>query len=171
MNKKTINALKWMVSILNKHDIQYSIGGGFASYLYGSNRPINDIDFSLSGKYFPIIVTETNDYITAGPKHYLNEKWDCNTLSLNYEGQEIDITDVDTLKMSDRELTKWFQTKDSFRKFPSVVKKIENVEVSLIDPRDLVAYKKELVDQDHLYQMSDVEAVEQYIRENKDFQI
>ncbi len=71
--------------------------------------------------------------------------------------------------MSDRELTKWFQTKDSFRKFPSVVKKIENVEVSLIDPRDLVAYKKELADQDHLYQLSDVEAVEQYIRENDVF--
>ncbi len=166
MEEKTINALRWLVSILNKHTIPYRIGGGFAAHVYGSNRPVNAIDFSLSGEYFPIIVKETKEYITSGPKHYSNEKWDCDTLSLNYFGQEIDITDVDTLQMSSKDRSKWFQTKDSFRKFPSVNMVVEGIEISLMDPRDLAAYKKELADENHIYQKDDVEAVEKYIKEN-----
>jgi len=166
MEEKTINALKWIVSILNKNNIPYRIGGGFAANIYGSNRKVNDIDFSLSGEYFPIIVSETKNYITSGPKHYSNVKWDCDTLCLNYKGQEIDMTDINTLKMSNKDQTEWFQTKDYFRKFTTIPKIVGGIEILLIDPRDLVAYKKELADQDHLYQMSDVEAVEKYIKEN-----
>ncbi|MFA7285382.1 MAG: hypothetical protein WC011_00840 [Candidatus Paceibacterota bacterium] len=102
LEEKTINALKWIVGILNKHNIPYRIGGGFAAHVYGSSRPVNDLDFSLPGEYFPIIVSEAKDYITSGPKHYLNAKWDCDTLCLNYNNQDIDITDIDTLKMSNK---------------------------------------------------------------------
>ncbi|MCE9517787.1 hypothetical protein K8Q96_02165 [Candidatus Nomurabacteria bacterium] len=166
LEEKTLDALKWIVSILNKNNIPYRIGGGFAAHVYGSSRPVNDIDFSLSGEYFPIIVAETKDYITSGPKHYLNEKWDCDTISLNYNGQEIDITDIDTLRMSNKEQTEWFQTKDNFRKFPNKIVSIAGIEVSLINPRDLIAYKKELADKDHQYQMLDVQAIEKYIENN-----
>ncbi len=166
LEEKTINALKWIVGILNKNNIPYRIGGGFAAHVYGSSRPVNDIDFSLSGEYFPIIVSETKDYITSGPKHYLNAKWDCDTLSLNYNGQEIDITDIDTLRMTNKEQTEWFQTKEHFRKFPTVSRVVEDIEISLIDPRDLIAYKKELADTEHQYQMLDVKAVEKYIENN-----
>jgi hypothetical protein len=166
LEEKTINALKWIVAILNKHNIPYRIGGGFAAYIYGSPRTVNDIDFSLSGEYFPIIVSEAKNYITSGPKHYLNAKWDCDTLCLNYNGQEIDMTDINTLKMSNREQTEWLQTKDYFRKFSTVSKLINGIEISLIDPRDLVAYKKELADDEHPYQLIDVHAVEKYIENN-----
>ncbi len=167
MEEKTINALKWIVSILNKNNIPYRIGGGFAAHVYGSTRSVNDIDISLSGKYFPVIVSEVSDYITAGPKHYSNAKWDCNTLSINYNSQEIDITDIDTLMMSNKEQTKWFQTKDNYCKFPNIMKVVDGIEISLINPYDLVAYKNELADRNHLYQLDDVNAVEKYIDINK----
>ena len=166
LEEKTINALRWIVGVLNKNNIPYRIGGGFAAHVYGASRPVNDIDFSLSGEYFPIIVSEAKEYITSGPKHYSNAKWDCDTLSLNYNGQEIDITDIDTLRMSNREKTEWFQTKEHFRKFPTISKVVQDIEVSLIDPRDLVAYKKELADNEHQYQMFDIQAVERYIENN-----
>ena len=164
MEQKTLKALHWIVGILDKHNIPYRIGGGFAAHVYGSARPVNDIDFSLSGKYFSVIVSEVSEYITAGPKHYLNEKWDCDTLSLNYEGQQIDMTDINTLRMSNFEKTEWFQTRDDFRKFDVIKTKVDGIEVSLIDPRDLVAYKKHLADRD--YQLVDIAAVEKYIHEN-----
>lgn len=163
MQEKTKEALKWIVEILDRNNIPYRIGGGFAAHFYGSNRPINDIDISLSGKFFPIIVKETSEYITAGPKHYLNAKWDCDTLSLNYKGQDIDITDIDTLRMSNKEETEWFQTKDDYRKFDPILTDVEGIKVFLIDPRDLVAYKKHLGG-DH--QLVDIEAVEKYIVAN-----
>jgi hypothetical protein len=163
MNEKTLKALHFIVGIFNKHKIPYRIGGGFAAYIYGSTRPVNDIDISLSGEYFPIIVSEVSEYITSGPKHYSNAKWDCDTLSINYNGQEIDMTDIDTLRMSNKEQTEWFQTKDNYRKFTNIIKVVDDIEISLIDPRDLVAYKNELVDKDHQYQLDDVRAVERYI--------
>jgi hypothetical protein len=166
MDKKLKDALGWIVGIFNKHHIPYRIGGGFAAHMYGSDRPVNDIDISLSGEFFPIIVSEVSSYVTSGPKHYLNEKWDCDTLSLSYNDQEIDITDIDTLKMTNKDKTKWIITKDNFRKFPNVIKNIDGIEVSLIDPRDLVAYKKELADEEHPYQQIDIDAVEKYIKDN-----
>lgn len=163
MEPKTKEALEWIVGILDKNEIPYRIGGGFAAHFYGSNRPINDIDISLPGKYFSIVVKEAREYITAGPKHYLNEKWDCDTLSINYGGQKIDMTDIDTLRMSNKEKTEWYQTKDKYRNFPNIMTNIEGINVSLMDPRDLVSYKKHL-DGDH--QLVDIESIEKYIKEN-----
>lgn len=160
MDVKTLRGFKWIVEVLNKNKIPYRIGGGFAAHVYGSPRPINDIDISISGKYFPIIVPEVFDYIVAGPQHYLNEKWDCDTLSLNYRGQEIDLTDVDTLRMSNKEQTAWIQAKDLYNKYDPVVMQVEGTEVSLFDPRGLIAYKKELGGE---HQQIDIDAVRTYI--------
>jgi hypothetical protein len=160
MEEKTLRALRWIVEILDTHKVPYRIGGGFAAHVYGSTRSINDIDISLSGKYFSTIVPELQKYITEGPKHYSNEKWDCNTLSLEYDGQEIDITDIDTLKMSNKEKTEWFYMKDRYRSHELIKTTVGGIEVSLIDPRDLVGYKAHL-DGDH--QLVDIKAVRQYI--------
>lgn len=163
MQEKMIKALQWIVDILDSKNMPYMIGGGFAAHIYGSQRPINDIDISISGKYFPEIIPLVSEYITAGPKHYSNEKWDCDTLSLNYHGQDIDLTDVDTLTMSTKDKTSWVKPKDLYRKYPAVQKQIAGVTVSLMDPRDLVAYKKEL---DGGHQVVDIAAVEKYIKDN-----
>jgi hypothetical protein len=161
MQQKTISALLWIVTIFDKHNIPYRVGGGLAAHLYGSERPINDIDISLSGTYFPTILVEVGDYLISGPKHSSNEKWDCDTLSLNYHGQEIDISDIDTLRMSNKERTEWLVTKDHFRKFPTVPIEVEGKIVQIIDPRDLMAYKEHLTDRE--YQISDIEAVRKYV--------
>lgn len=166
MEEKTINALKWIIPILNKYNIPYRIGGGFAANVYGSERPIKDIDITLSGKYFPIIMHDILEFIEYDLKHYSDEKWDCDGLTINYYDQEIDITDIDTLRMSNKEKTEWLQTKDNYCKYELISIKVEGIKVSLINPRDLVAYKKELADEEHLYQMIDIEAVEKYIRDN-----
>ena len=63
MEEKILNALKWIVGILNRNNTPYFIGGGMAVYLYGSSRLVNDIDISVSGKDFPIIVPLLKDYI------------------------------------------------------------------------------------------------------------
>lgn len=163
MNEKTARGLKWIVGILNKNDIPYRIGGGLAAYVYGSRRPINDIDISVSGAYFSTIIPEVSDYIVAGPKHYLNEKWDCDTLSLDYHGQEIDLTDVDTLRMTNKDQTAWIQAKTLYDRYEPVILQVEGVNVSLFDPRGLIEYKKELGRE---HQAADIEAVEKYLAEH-----
>ncbi len=144
MCKTPFKALKWIVGILNENGIPYRIGGGLAAHLYGSGRPVKDIDISLSGKYFPVIVPLVREHIVAGPKHYLNEKWDCETLSLSYHGQDIDLTDVDTLLMRDKDDSMWIKNKEIYGKWPDVRKEVEGVTVTLMHPRVLREYKEHL---------------------------
>jgi len=158
MEEKTLVGLRWIVEILDANKIPYQIGGGLAAHLYGSPRAVNDIDISLSGKYFEQIIPLVSAYITEGPKHYVNEKWDCTTLSLNYEGQDIDMTDVDTLRMSNLNQTAWIQVRD-IRLHEPVIMNVGGVSVRIMDPRDLLRYKNELGGE---HQRVDITAIEKY---------
>jgi hypothetical protein len=160
MEKKTSEALVWIAGVLNDNDIPYRIGGGLATHLYGSGRPVNDIDISLSGKYFPAVVPLVREFITAGPKHYLNEKWDCTTLSLEYRGQEIDLTDADTLLMRDGEGARWIQNADIYGKWPDMKVDVDGVAVALMHPRVLLEYKEHLLGE---HQEFDRKYLEEYI--------
>lgn len=163
MEEKALNALKWIVGTLSENNIPYCIGGGMATYLYGSGRPVNDIDISVSGKYFSTIVPLVSDYIIAGPKHYKNDKWDCTTLSLSYEGQDIDMTDADTLMMSKLDGTGWIKNKEIYQKYPNVIKEFSGINVSLMDPRVLFEYKQELGGE---HQEFDRKFLKEYIKSN-----
>ena len=163
MEEKTLNALKWIVRILSESNIPYCIGGGMAMHLYGSDRQVNDIDISVSGKYFLVIVPLVKEYITAGPKYYKNDKWDCTTLSLDYNGQEIDLTDADTLMMSKKDGTGWIKNKEIYQKYPSVIKEVDGTQISLMDPRVIFEYKQELGGE---HQESDLKFLEEYIKDN-----
>jgi hypothetical protein len=147
MEEKTLSALKFIAGILGDNNIPYAIGGGMATYLYGSGRQVNDIDISISGKYFSVLVPLVTEYIVEGPKHYVGEigdKWDCTTLSLSYNGQDIDLTDADTLLMSKKDGTGWIRNIEIYKKYPTVMKEVGGIKVSLMDPRVLFEYKQEL---------------------------
>lgn len=166
MNEKTLNALKFIASILNENNIPYVIGGGMATYLYGSGRQVNDIDISISGEYFPKLIPLVANYIVEGPKHYIGEigdKWDCTTLSLSYNGQDIDLTDADTLLMSKKDGTGWMRNKEIYKKYPTIMKEVEGIKVSLMDPRALFEYKQEL---DGEHQEYDLKFLQEYIKNN-----
>ena len=161
LEMKSLAALKWIADLLNKNKVPFCVGGGMATFLYGSGRTINDIDISISGIHFPALVALLKEYIVAGPKHYKNEKWDCTTLSLNYHGQDIDLTDVDTLLMSKRDGTGWIKNKEIYQKHPCIIKKVEGISIAIMDPRVLLEYKQELEGE---YQDDDRAFLEQYIK-------
>lgn len=144
MEQHQIDALKWIAGILNDHCVPYRVGGGTATHLYGSGRSVNDIDVSVSGTDFAHIIPLVHEYIVAGPKQYVNEKWDCTTLSLNYHGQDIDLTDADTLLMRSGDDSRWIKNKDLYEKWPDVVKNVDGVAVTLMNPRVLCEYKQHL---------------------------
>lgn len=132
--------------------------------LYGSKRPVNDIDISLSGTHFSVIVPLVQPYIVAGPKRYRNKKWDCTTLSLNYKDQDIDLTDVDTLLMRDKEGMIWKKNKAIYGKFPDQAVRIGDLLVTCMHPKVLLEYKEHL---DGVHQQQDREFLKKYIEENE----
>jgi hypothetical protein len=161
MQEKTTRALKWMVEILNRLNISYQIAGGFAAKMYGSPRSVNDIDFDVHDEDLRRIVPEVSQYIKFGPARFKNEKWDCLLITLEYDGQEIDISGADTTKISNLAMTKWIEyPKQDFNTMKFVV---EGTSINVMNPIELMEYKSELMDREH--QVIDVNAVKKYLSE------
>lgn len=148
MDDTTLRALKWIVEILNSHNLPYRVGGGVATFLYGSGRKVNDIDISISGENFSKLIPLVKGFVMEGPRHYVNEKWDCTTLSLNYKGQDIDLTDVNTLLMKSLDGSTWLKNKEMYQKWPDVKKDVDGLSITLMHPKVLLEYKQHL-DGDH----------------------
>lgn len=159
MNKKLLKALKWIVDILKKHSIQYQISGGFAAHLYSAQRPVNDIDIDFPEDKFDNIYDEIKEFITFGPAHYKDERWDLKLVTLNFHGQEIDIGGAYTTKIYDDTLNTWVSVPVDFSKAQTL--NIQGMKVSVIDLHDLIEYKKLL---SGTHQMNDIEAVQKYIK-------
>lgn len=88
----TATAFHFIIDILEKHRIPYKISGGLAARAYGSTRELADIDIDVPDECLPIIAKEVEHYIVFGPARYQDENWNLNLITLNYHGQDIDIS-------------------------------------------------------------------------------
>ncbi len=91
--KPTETALRWIINLLENKNIQYRITGGLAAQVYGSNRPLADIDIEVDFGDVELLNSDISPFIIFGPSIYKDENWDLNLVTLNYEGQEIDLAD------------------------------------------------------------------------------
>jgi predicted nucleic-acid-binding Zn-ribbon protein len=139
MKKDTESALKWIVSILNKHNIPFQIGGGFAARMYGVERELADIDIAVPTDRLNEILSEVKDYITYDLKRYLDEKWDCIGMTINYEGQEIDFAGAQGKKIFDEINKKWVSLENDFS--DNEYKEVYGLIIPLLPKEKLIAYK------------------------------
>lgn len=157
--KKTINALRWIVDILNRKNVPYQISGGFSAKLYGSTRSLNDIDIDIPEDRFTDIIKEVRPYITFGPQHSNDGKWDLQIMKLNFLGQEIDISGAYETKISNKDRTKWIPIPVNFSKVSKIG--VESITVNVISPEELIRYKQHL---DGEHQIDDIGAVKKYLK-------
>jgi len=162
MENKLLKALHWIIGILNKYNVQYIISGGFSAYLYGSNRKINDIDIDIPEDDFEKIYNDVKDFIILGPKDYKDERWDLKLMTLNYFAQKIDISGAFNQKIFDDISQKWVHSPTNFSKSRKI--KVDGIELNVIDPNDLMNYKK-LLSGEH--QKIDIKAVQEFIKNSK----
>jgi len=158
-HEKTVNALKWIVEILNKKNIIYQISGGFAAKAYGSRRPLNDIDIDIPEDRFVDILEEVKPYIIFGPQYANDGKWDMQIMTLNFKGQEVDISGAFETKVSNKNRTKWIPIPVNFSKVRKI--EIESIKVNVTSPEDLIEYKQHL---DGQHQIVDIKAVKKYLK-------
>ena len=89
--RQTAEALHWIVWILRKHKVPFWITGGFAANIYGSQRPLADIDIDLPDKCIFDVLPEVQKYVIYWPQHYKDWAFDMLLVTLKYKGQEIDL--------------------------------------------------------------------------------
>lgn len=135
----TRTALEWITNILKQHDIPFQITGGLAVRAYGSTRQLADIDIEISEDDFEKIKDEVSAYITFGPGQHKSELWDLFLMTLNYQGQEIDISGAYKTKIFSTQDHRWILLTVDLSK--SVYIDIEGLSLPVIARQDLITYK------------------------------
>ncbi len=82
---------------------------------------------------------DVKDYVTFGPAHYTDERWDIYEMMLSYHGQEIDLTAPECRIFNDRT--------GAWEEFNADLSQVEHVQYAGIElsvyPRPrLIEYKK-----------------------------
>ena len=134
-------AFHWIIEILRKRDVPFQVTGGLAARVYGSERPLHDIDIDIPEDRFQDILPDVKDHITFGPDRFVDEHWDLRLLRLNYEGQQIDICGDDT-KIRSARTEKWEDCRTNF--LASDDHDLYGTLVPVIKKDDLIEYKKAL---------------------------
>ena len=138
MESTSKDAFHWIINILNKYHVPFQISGGLAAKIYGSSRPLYDIDIEMEDEYFQKILDDVRKYITFGPKRNISETFDVLRLCLNYNGQCIDLTGTDE-KLFDNKNNAWIDNHIDLSK--SKICNVLDLKVPVIPKEDLIAYK------------------------------
>jgi hypothetical protein len=133
-------ALSWITSLIKKHNIPFQIAGGLATQAYGSTRELHDIDIDIPEKDFETIKSEIAPFITFGPDYFKDECWDLFLMTLNYHGQEIDISGACDARIYNKKDNIWEKIVTGFSKVNFI--KVYNLNLPVIRCKELIAYKK-----------------------------
>jgi hypothetical protein len=139
--KNTEKAFLWITGIVERMDIPYKISGGLAARAYGVSRELADIDIEVNDKDISLISNEVKSYITYGPDRYKDDNWDLNLVTLQYEGQEIDIAGIEA-KIFNKENKVWENAGSDLNDYGLI--EIYGKKVPVEKLSTLIAYKTKL---------------------------
>lgn len=90
-----LNALRFVVSTLQKHEIAYQVTGGLAGNIYGSEWPLHDIDIEVSRKDIEQVASLFQEYAIRPLSRFVDEEFDLMLLTLRVNDVEIDINQAE----------------------------------------------------------------------------
>ena len=157
--RDTQAAFKWIVGILRAHDIPFMVSGGLAARAYGATRELADIDIVMPDSRFGEIVPEVKNYITFGPANHVSEDFDVFLLTLNYKGQDIDLSGSETERQYHKEAKKWVDVEVDLTEVTE--KEIYGLRVPVTYKEELIAYKRRLGNEWDLEDIRQIEEVSQ----------
>ena len=92
-NKKAIEALRWIIDILESNNVPYQIEGGLAAICHGSTRELVDIDIFIPNSGFAKIAENVKEFNQFGPDYHFGTHWKLTYQILSYNGQQIELCD------------------------------------------------------------------------------
>ncbi len=135
-------ALRWIVNILRNHNVPFHITGGLAAKVYGSKRELADIDIDIPEAAFDDLVSDVKDYIVYGPQQFTDDSWDILLMTLNYQGQDIDIAGAYEAQLFDRTTHRWVPARVDLSK--AIIRQCYGISVPVMRKDELIAYKSKL---------------------------
>lgn len=155
-------ALRWIAGILQRRNIPFQITGGLAAKVYGSPRALNDIDIDIPEDRMQEIIDDVRSFVVEGPARYQDAKWDLLLMTLNYNGQEIDIGGAFQTRIRDPKTGEWSPHPADLAR--AQTRSVLGLELPVVDPEQLISYKTML---DGNHQRIDIDAVLHTLRQEK----
>lgn len=144
-DRDTIAALRWITDILHTKKIPFQITGGLAAIVYGSHRELADIDLDVPEEYFDSLVPDIQQYLLFGPEDFRDEHWDLRLMTLEYQGQLIDIGGASHAKIFDRKKGMWVNIVANVA--AAETQTIFDISLPFVPKQDLLWYKS-ILDRD-----------------------
>jgi hypothetical protein len=142
VEKNASAALAWIAEMLKSQNIPFQVTGGLAALVYGSTRPLADIDIDVPDEYLAELAGLLAGHVLSGPARYRDGEWDIMLLTVQYAGCEIDLGGVPGAKVFDRAARSWVPLVTDLES--AVPLKVFGVEVPVIAKHALIAYKRRL---------------------------
>ena len=79
-------------------------------------------------------------YITNGPARFKGNKWDLLLMTLNYQGQEIDLSGSDSISIFNEQTNAWVKLTENLAE--ATIKNIFEMSLPVIPIQSLIYYKK-----------------------------
>lgn len=153
--RDTMKSLQWITEILYQLHIPFQIAGGLAAIAYGASRELNDIDIDIPEDKFPLLQEKVREFIIFGPERMRDENWDILLMTLNHNGQEIDLGGAHQTKIFDEQTRQWHLLITDFKQTVSM--EIFGLQVPIISRENLLAYKKMLARDVDLVDIAQIE--------------
>ena|SRR3990167_3035862 len=138
--RDTKTSLLWIINILQELNIPFQMTGGLAAKAYGATRDLLDIDIDIPEEQFEKLKIKVKEFIIFGPAHFKEKPWDLLLMTLNHQGQEIDLGGAYQTKIFDHSTGEWHKLVTDFTKSTPI--SIFDLTVPVIPREDLIAYKK-----------------------------
>jgi len=139
--KNTEKAFHWIINIIERNKIPYKISGGFAARVHGVDRELADIDIEMPEEFLKIVENETSQYIISPLQMFIDENWKIVLMTLNYEGQEIDICSTEA-QIFNQKTKSWEQRNGNLEN--SINTEIYGKSIKIDSIQSLISYKSKL---------------------------
>lgn len=100
-------AFEWITGILDTGGFPYVVVGGLAARVYGSPRPLADIDLDVPGAALAFVAERAPGLVTFGPARLRDSEFDIDLLSVQWGEQVIDLTGAENIRLFDRGRGEW----------------------------------------------------------------
>jgi hypothetical protein len=151
-------AFGWICSILRDRSIPFVCTGGLAARVYGSTRPLFDIDIDIPEDRFAELIPLVQKYRVSGPERFRDEVFDIYLLTLEYEGQLIDITGGESVRLFDMAEQAWKPDPTDFVNVE--VAQVFGLSVPIVRKETLIRYKKWIARSTDLQDVAEIEPLD-----------
>jgi hypothetical protein len=136
------HALEWIIRLLAGLEVPLQAVGGLAARTYGAKRPLVDFDFYVPTDALEKVAEAASDYLVRAPRHHRGDYWDITFMTLEFDGQKIELGGADDARYFDRLRGMWEDAAIDFE--ASVRRRVFGVQIPVMPLEQLVAYKRGL---------------------------